>query len=523
MKAAIAVFLLAAAMAYAQPHPHGTSASLGTVEFQTSCAPTVHADFNHAVALLHSFEYDNARDEFLAVAKKDPGCAVAHWGAAMSYFHALWGEVEVEPGAKEAALAREIAAQNPKTTAREKQYIEAASAVYAQPDAKIRERAQAWSDAMAKTHTANPTDEEAAIFYALSLDAAAAPDPEYKNQRQCGEILEPLFRKMPSHPGVAHYLIHCYDNPVLAPKGLEAARAYARIAPDSPHATHMPSHIFVRLGMWNDNDESNLMSMRDAEHLEAKYPCQSRGSELHAMQFLQFGYLQEGRQKDAKAVVDRAMALADLPGCYRFQGEILADYILESHDWRLAEELRAATAAKSEDRSFDVLLTLGVAAARSGQLEQAREAESALAARQNSMQANPMMTGLDVVRRELGAWRAEAEGNHEEAVRSLRAAADSEDQHDPSAWSSPMAREMLGELLLQQGKNEEALAEFRAVLRAAPNLFLALDGAAKAAEAAGDQALALAYYRKLTEIAGKGDRPEVAAAKKKIEEAKGGL
>ena len=263
---AVAVVAIGA-VPLAQEHQHGdaAAASLGTVNFPTSCANDVQADFNRALALLYSFEYDSARDVFLAVAKKDPACAIAHWGAAMTHFHALWGEIDVDAGAKEASLAREVAASNRRTTEREKQYIAAVSAIYAQKDATQLERAKAFADEMARVHAANASDDEAAIFYALALDESADRDPAYANQRKCGEILEPLFQKLPNHPGIAHYIIHCYDNDVLAAKGLSAARAYAKIAPGSAHATHMPSHIFVRLSLWQETIDSNLASMQVAE------------------------------------------------------------------------------------------------------------------------------------------------------------------------------------------------------------------------------------------------------------------
>ncbi|HZU23386.1 MAG TPA: hypothetical protein VE998_11195, partial [Terriglobales bacterium] len=229
-RALVLMMALWAAAAWAQPA--GAAAGLGTVNFQTTCRPDVQGNFNHAVALLHSFEYDESRDTFLAVAKADPHCAMAYWGAAMTEFHALWGEIDVAAGHKFAAQAQAAADADPQTSPREKQFIQAVSAIYADADVPLSARSKKFSDAMAEVHSANPGDDEAAIFYALSLDESAGSDPASPNRQKCGDILEPLFEKMPNHPGVAHYLIHCYDNPVLAPKGVSAARAYAKIAPD---------------------------------------------------------------------------------------------------------------------------------------------------------------------------------------------------------------------------------------------------------------------------------------------------
>ena len=511
---AIVAILIFGGPVSAQEHHRGGEA-LGTVAFATSCAPALRGDFNHAVALLHSFEYDEARDAFQAVAQKDPNCAMAHWGVAMTYFHGLWGEVDVDNGAAAAQRAREIADANKKTTAREKQYIEAVSAIYGQKDANIYERGQAFSAAMAKVYAANPDDDEAAIFNALSLAESAGRDRTYANQRKCDEILDPLFQKLPAHPGVAHYLIHCNDNLELAAHGLEAARAYAKIAPDSAHATHMPSHIFVRLGMWPETIESNVLSMGAAERDKAASPCQSRGNEVHAMHFLQFAYLQAGRKKEARSVVDRAMALPPVAGpCNADAAEVLADYLLESHEWQLGDSLRKIS-SDVDRQAWSVRLALGIADARSGDPARLRDLEQRLAA----MPETKPGVMPELLHHEIAAWVDEAQGRHDEAVKLLRSAAELDDKMDMGVWFVPPAREMLGELLLQEGRNDEALAEFRAVLRRSPNLFLSLNGAARAAEAAGDRQTALVYYRKLMEVAGNGDRPEIRAARKKIENA----
>lgn len=523
MKRALIVGLvLFAANAFAQEHHHGsgsTAASLGTVNFENSCAPAVQADFNHAVALLHSFEYDEARDAFLAVAKKDPSCAMAYWGAAMTHFHGLWGEVDVENGRKLAQQARETAEKDPGTTQREKQYIEAVSAIYADSDATVHARSKNFADAMARVHDANPNDDEATIFYALSLDESAGRDPGYANQRKCGELLEPLFRKLPSHPGVTHYLIHCYDNPGLAEKGIEAARNYAKIAADSSHATHMPSHIFVRLGMWPETVESNLLSVSAAERDKLASPCQSRGNALHAMHFLQFAYLQLGQQKNAKQVAERALKLPELKDCG--SGEyVAASYALDAHDWEMANRLPFGEAGKwtlMSTRDDELtLMAVGVGAARTGNIERAQQAEQGLGKWRDDASKARGTPCCDGPRLVVAAWIAEAQSDHDKALELMHSAVEKGMVADEMTWVHPPSSEQLGDLLMQQHKPQEALAAYRKALEGTPNLFNALYGAAIAADAAGDSATAAGFYRKLSEVAGKGDRPEVEIARKKV-------
>ena len=523
MKRALAVAVaLFAAAAFAQEHHHGsgsTAASFGTVNFETSCSPAGQADFNHAVALLHSFEYDEAGDAFLAVAKKDPNCAMAYWGAAMTHFHGLWGEVDVENGRKMAAQARDLAQANGKTTAREKQYIEAVSAIYADSDVPVMARSKKFSEAMAQVHTSNPQDDEAAIFYALSLDESAGRDPNFTNQRKCGEILEPLFRKLPSHPGVTHYLIHCYDNAALASKGIDAARNYAKIAADSSHATHMPSHIFVRLGMWPETVESNLLSMNAAERDKMASPCESRGNGLHAMHFLQFAYLQLGQQKEAKQVAEQALKLPELKDCG--SGEyVAASYSLDAHDWEMANRLPFGEAGKwtlMSTRDDELtLMAVGVGAARTGNIERAQQAEQGLAKWRDDASKARGTPCCDGPRLVVAAWIAEAKNDHDKALELMHSAVEKGMIADEMTWVHPPSSEQLGDLLLLQHKPQEALAAYRKALEGTPNLFNGLYGAAVAADAAGDSATAAGFYRKLAEVAGKGDRPEVEIARKKV-------
>ncbi len=499
----------------AQEHEHGdhaAPATYGTVNFATSCSPAVKDDFNHAVAMLHSFEYDTARAAFLKIAEKAPSCAIAHWGAAMTYFHGAWGEVDAENGAKEAAKARELAGSSPTTTAREKAYIEAVSAIYFEPKASVYERAKKFAAAMEKVHQVYPDDDEAAIFYAVALYDSAGSDESYANQRKCGEILEPLFKKLPNHPGIAHYLIHCYDNPVLAQQGLSAAREYAKIAPDSAHATHMPSHIFVRLGLWQDVIDSNLQSIKVAE--QGPPPCHERGSELHAMHFLQFAYLQLGRQEEAKKVVEKALALPTDHGCGS-GAYVAGSYALDAHDWEMANKFDLQKFATQPDPPDILLTAIGVAAARTGNLARAQQAEDALAkVKDESAQKVGSGGGMNASSLEVAAWIAQGRNEQAKAVDLMHQA---EQAGGLPAWAQPLPAEQLGDLLMEQHKPEQALEAYRKALENTANLFNDLYGAACAAKAAGQSDVAAGYYRKLLEIAGTGDREEIAHSRKEVE------
>ncbi len=509
MAATLAITVLA------QEHMHGghaAAATYGTVNFLTSCSPAVKDDFNGAVAMLHSFEYDTARGAFLKIAEKDPSCAMAHWGAAMTYFHGAWGEADAENGAKEAAKAREVAASSPATTAREKTYIQAVSAIYAEPHDSVYERAKKFAPAMEKVYQAYPDDDEAAIFYAVALYDSAGSDKSYANQRKCGEILEPLFKKLPNHPGIAHYLIHCYDNPVLAQQGLSAAREYAKIAPDSAHATHMPSHIFVRLGLWQDVINSNLQSIKVAEH--GAPPCYERGSQLHAMHFLQFAYLQLGLREEARKVVVKALALPTDSGC-ESGAYVAGSYALDAHDWEMANKFDLQKFASQADRPDIVLTAIGVAAARTGNVARAQQAEGALVkVKDESAQKVGSSSGTNASSLEVAAWIAQAQHDPAKALDLMRQA---DQAGGLPAWAQPLPAEQLGDLLMEQHKPEQALEAYRKALENTANLFNDLYGAARGAAAAGQTDVAAGYYRKLLEVAGTGDREEVSASRKQLE------
>jgi len=513
-------------------HHHSlTAAEVGSVDFQTSCSREVGADFNRAVALLHSFQYEQARQAFQQVAEKDPRCAMAEWGVAMTYFHGLWKNSNLEAGRPWFQKAIELAEANKNTTAREKGYIEALGEIYRQDGGSEPAHAMAFHQRLAKLRAENPGDAEAAIFYALAL-AITAPktDRTFANQRQCGEILEPIFQQHPRHPGVAHYIIHCYDNPVLAEKGLTAARAYAKIAPASAHAQHMPSHIFTRVGSWDEAIASNQDSKLSATEAEkTSTGGEARDQRLHAMDYLEYAYLQSGQDRQARMVLDELQSLNSvsgltLTGNYATES-IPARYAVERRDWKQAAQLKPDSRAVPWAQGL-TWLAVGEGAARSSDVGRAREAEHTLALlrdKANELNNRYWADQIEVQRREVAAWIAQAAEDHESAIAGMRSAAELEESMDkdpitPGAITP--AREMLAELLAMNHRPREALAEYEAVLRIAPKRFNAVYGAAAAAEAAGDAMKAAGYYRSLAAIAKSDERPEVAAARKKLEMAR---
>jgi hypothetical protein len=524
---AVTFLLISVASAQEEHHHHAlTEEEVGSVQFETSCPKDVAASFNRAVALLHSFQYEQTRQAFAEIAKAHSDCAMAQWGIAMSHYHGLWDNGDIVAGRAALRQAQQIAASNPTTTAREKAYIDALAEIYAEDGRDKIARGQAFEQKMAALQAAYPDDSEAAIFHALSL-AITAPktDKTFANQRKCGEILEPMLATHPHHPGVAHYLIHCYDNPVLAQQGLDAARLYAKIAPASAHANHMPSHIFTRLGLWEESIASNLKSADLATKDEAASANgEARDQRLHAMDYLEYAYLQSGRVSRAKTVLDEMNSLKPIPGLTLTGGyanaAIPARYAFERGDWEAASKLQAATDTVPWAQAI-TWMAIGIGSARSGNLDRASQAEHTLATLRDSAAAQNVYWSnqIEVQRREVAAWIADKNGATSDAIASMRSAADLEESMDKNAvtpGSMIPAREMLAELLLLHHHAEESLVEYQAVLKIAPNRFNALYGAASAAEASGNTAVANQYFRKLTEIAVGDERPELVSARKKI-------
>ena len=423
--------------------------------------------------------------------------------------------------------AQEVAGANPATTAREKAYIDALAEIYREDGKDKYSHAQAFEQKMGAVQAAYPDDSEAAIFHALTL-AITAPktDKTFANQKKCGEILEPIFAKQPHHPGVAHYIIHCYDNPVLAQQGLGAARMYAKIAPASAHANHMPSHIFTRVGSWDESIASNTKSAQLATDAESTSKNgEARDQRLHAMDYLEYADLQSGRVKQAKAVLDEMNSLPPfanltLTNDYAVAA-IPARYAMELGDWQAASDLPVKHDSVDWTQGI-TWMAIGVGSARVGNAARASHAEQTLASLRDAVAKENNVywsNQVEVQRREVAAWILQSSGKSVEAISTMRSAADFEESMDKNAVTPGAvvpAREMLAELLLKEKRPQDALVEYEAVLKIAPNRFNALYGAANAAESAGNASVANQYFEKLTEIAVGDERPELVSAKKKI-------
>ncbi len=489
-----ALLVLTCALIYLPPassqeqHSHPAPEELGAVTFPTSCAHNVQARFERAVALLHSFAYTSAEQAFQSVADAEPRCAMAHWGIAMTYFHQLWDPPQAETlhqGLTQIDTARRLGA----ASARERQFIDAAGAYYRDSDRLPHPvRAKAYERAMAEVAKANPQDPEAQIFYALALISTAPPqDRTHNNQKRAADILEPLYRKLPRHPGLAHYLIHAYDSTELAPRGLAAARAYSKIAPSAPHALHMPSHIFTRLGYWDDSIAAN-MAARSAAHVQGDV-----GEELHAMDYLTYAFLQRGREADAERVVADLRTMTGLP-----VGEFKAGYAatampvrlaVERHQWSAAAALQPLPQSAPHVAAI-VYWARAISRIRSGHPQDADGDFASLTTCLHQLQASGSSywaTQVEILQKQAEAWRLLAKRKPAEATQRMRSAADEEDAIEKlPVTPGPIipAREQLGEMLLELDQPRDALREFQAALVASPGRRGALTGVARAAELA---------------------------------------
>jgi tetratricopeptide (TPR) repeat protein len=511
-----------------QMHQHsGDPQKLGKVRFPTSCDAAAQQQFNRALAMLHSFWYGEAEKQFRAVTESSPKCAIAYWGVAMTYWHPLW-----EPRGPDAAALREgfEAVQKAEAakpgTAREQDYIAAVAAFYRDFDkVDYAERTLRYESAMERLRARYPDDPEATVFYALSLlgsATASPPDKTYARQKRAGELLTPIFGQQRSHPGVVHYIIHAYDFPPLAAEGLEAARQYARTAPDSPHALHMPSHIFTRLGSWQESVGSNLASAAAARKHDLT------GDELHAEDYLVFAYLQMGQDDEAKKVMERAPQAGPAKGVARFAGlyataAMPARYVVERRRWTEAASLPMPANLPGGRYAWAdaaIYFARGLGAARSGKLQQARqEVQKLQSARETltELKESYWANQVEIQRQAVSAWIALGEGKREQAVQLMRAAAELEaasDKHPVTPGAIVPARALLGDMLMELKRPVDAAAEYAVALKSEPNRFYALYGAARSAELAGD-AKALGLYRKLLDICRAGDqqRPELRQAK----------
>ena len=526
MRLILASILISAACVWGQDdhqHHEHTAARLGSVNFSISCTPAAQAQFTRAVALLHSFGYEEARLAFNDVETTDPHCAMAHWGIAMSWYHPIWAPPTMHD-LEQGAAASERAVAIPAGTAREKDFIGALALFYKNwRTVDHPTRATAYEKAMAQVHRRYPSDDEATIFYALAirgnLDQA---DMTYAKQKQAAQLLNAVLPQNPNHPGVAHYLIHSYDYPALAELALPAARAYAKIAPDAPHALHMPSHIFTRLGLWEDSIGSNIASAKSAQERAARmHPGAGSFDELHAMDYLVYAYLQEARDASARRVLEEMARMIKLDeeqpaAAYSFAAAPQR-YALERHDWKASARIEPGPAWfdwKPHPQFAAVAhYARAIGAARAGELALARREIDTLAELQKHVppaKDYDWSSALAAQRETAEALLAFAEDRKSEALAALRKAADHEDAVDKHAISPGAilpAREILGDLLLETGANSDALAAYESALKIAPHRFNSVAGAARAAQLTGDRIKARGYYLDLIRLGDHAESP----------------
>lgn len=492
---------------------------LGSVHFQTSCNDVAQRRFDRGMRYQHSYWYANAKEIFEEAIKADPTCSMAYWGIALTYMdnpHNAIPKPNLAPGLAAIMKAKEIGA----ATERERDYIDALMVMYADYD-KIPhvQRMRMLRDAQARVAAKYPDDDEAQIAYAITLNTSAdLNDKTYAQQIKGAAILEPISRRLPLHPGVTHYLIHLYDYPALAQKGLDAANRYAKIAPAAPHAQHMPSHIYTRVGYWKESIDSNTASVK------AAMAEKSVGNYLHAQDYMVYAYLQLGQDKQARAVIDDMIKETDFKATVAAADYALAAsparYAIDRGDWEGASQLPV----RPSNLNFAMAVThfaRALGAARSGKPEAAKADIQKLAELRDKLQdaKDNYWSGIvDIQRQVAVAWVLYAEGKYDEALNAMSAAADAEDKTEKHVITpGPLApaRELYGFMLLDRGMAKEALAAFEATKAKEPNRLHAFAGAAKAAEALGDREAARQNCQQLVTLTASADseRPEVAAAK----------
>jgi tetratricopeptide (TPR) repeat protein len=560
MRRAFSVSILLGLALWAIPCPAADSSpalgdlgKVGSVDFPTSCSAKAQPEFLRGVALLHSFFYEEARRVFTSAATIDPKCAMAHWGVAMTWYHPIWApptDDDLKSGLEAITRAEAAGAR----TERERDYIGAVAAFYRTakdnatgpagqschgPTDFIARRAS-FSNALESLHARYPDDIEAAAFYALSLLLASPKEEDLPIHLKAAGILEPLWKTHPSHPGLVHYLIHAYDYPTLALKGLPAADAYASLAPRIPHALHMPSHIYTRLGMWQKAIDANKASAEAAREYAAKYhPGAANYNELHALDYLAYSYLQTAQDAKAKEVADRLAQIdksypaVDFAVAYA-AGAIPARLALERQAWKEAASLAPPRPALVEKFPFDsghVEFARALGRVRTGDLAGAREAWAKMKQLHDAStdpRAAFFRRQLELQMLAVNGWIAWADNRQDEALALLRYAADEEDalgKHPVSPGAIVPIRELLGDLDLELNRPVDALAAFERSLQLNPGRYRATAGAARAAELAGRTETARDYYRKLTDLArdGDGQRPELARARAFLGEGASGV
>jgi hypothetical protein len=503
----------------AAAHTPGSKTDLGDVHFKTSCNAEAQAKFDLGMSYQHSFWYRAATDTFNEVLKLDPGCAIAYWGLALATMRNPYVPPSAAWLAEGLAAIEKGLALGPKSD-REKGYLEALAAFYRNHD-KVPHGARqiAYAKAMEALAARYPDDTEAQIYWALALAVTTPPtDKTYANALKAAKTLEPIFEAQPRHPGVAHYIIHAYDYPPIAKQGLEAAKRYAAIAPDAPHALHMPSHIFTRVGYWQDSIESNAASARIAKERKEGH------DEAHALDYLVYAFLQTAQDTMAAKAVAELGRVEGITSNFFVgpfaQAAAPARYALERSQWTEAATLTVLEQPYPQNKA-QMHFARAVGAGRTGKAEAARAEAATLAALAEQLMAAKnayWAEQVDIQRRTALAWAAWADKRHDEAMAAMADAADREDlteKHPVTPGPLLPAREMLAEMLLEHGKAKEAQAAFEAVLAKEPHRFRATFGAARAAEAAGDAATAKLHYQALLVIAKEADteRPELKLAR----------
>ncbi len=499
----------------------------GTVAFEFSGTEKVKEDFNLALKLLHSFEYDEAEKVFSKIIDQEPQCAMAYWGVAMSNFHPLWAppsETELKKGSKAIEIAQSISQK----TKREEGYINAIAAFYKDWD-KVDHRTRCinFEKAMENLNTEYPDDKETAIFYSLALTAAADPtDKSFTRQKKAGSILNGLYPGEPDHPGIVHYIIHTYDSPELAEMALPAARKYASVAPSSAHALHMPSHIFTRLGLWSDCIKSNLASVTSAQCYAEEAGIKGHwDEELHGMDYLVYAYLQKGENDLARKQLDYLKTIKEVHPlnfkvAYAF-ASIPSRYVLENKLWNEAaglkihyenfpwENFQWQKAIIHFTRLLGSANTGNLTAAKT-ELNELNTIHKKLLEQKDAYKANQVQIQI----KSSEAWIKFKEGKNVEAVTLMNIAAEMEDKtekHPVTPGEVIPAKELLGDLLLQMNKPNDALKAYEANLKKHPNRFNALYGAGLAAEKSGNIEKTNQYYRQLLAVVspGNSDRKEL--------------
>jgi len=523
------------------PEP-GDLRAAGKVDFPISCAPAAQPEFVRGVALLHSFFYEEARRVFTSVAEQDPKCAMAQWGIAMTWWHPIWTPpTPDEMSAGKAAIKKAMAMDA--GTDRERGFITALNVYYNTPEGSTggavgqschgpvgpRDRVIAYEKAMRQLRDNYPDDFEVQTFDAfavLAVGYATPSDTSLSKQLEAAAILEKLWKQNANHPGVVHYLIHCYDYPALAQRGLAAAQSYNSIAPWVPHALHMPSHIFTRLGMWDKSIAANRASAEASRAYAAmRHRVATEAEELHALDYMAYSYLQEAQDTEAKKIVDFAARVRKTNPELEFSAAyalaaIPTRYAFERNDWAAAAGLAVPNLPHGFSFPFmEAIIEYGHALGRAhtGDLDGARKAIARMRELRDATKDpkfDYFKSHLDLQMQAASAWMAASEGKKNEAIQMLHAAADAEDilgKHPVSPGAFVPIREQLGSLLLELGQPKDAQREFQAALKIYPGRFRGLYGAARAAEQAGDKESASRYYAKLAAQTAKsgGSRDEL--------------